>query len=38
MSLIEKTFSRNVTTRTWDTVRKVGAGLQETASPAASRG
>ena len=37
MSLIEKTFGRNVTTRTWDTVRKVSASLQATERPPASR-
>lgn len=28
MSLIERTFGKDVTTRTWDTVRKVGAALE----------
>jgi hypothetical protein len=28
MQLIERTFGKNVTTRTWDTVRKVAAALE----------
>jgi uncharacterized protein (DUF1697 family) len=38
MSLIEKTLGRDVTTRTWDTVRKVGASLPAKTRPSASCG
>jgi uncharacterized protein (DUF1697 family) len=37
MTLIEKTLGKDVTTRTWETVRKVREGLQETAGGARSR-